>query len=62
MTTDAMRRVAEKREVLFHLKLTTQEAEDLRWLAERKFRRPGDEVRWLINEAVRQERVAEGTR
>jgi hypothetical protein len=49
---DRIRRVTEKRAVIFTLKLTAPEAANLHWLAEREFRRPGDTVRRLIHEAV----------
>ena len=47
-----MRKVAEKRMHIFTLKLSEQEAAGLRRLAERHFRRPGDELRHLLNEAI----------
>lgn len=50
--TDELRKTDERRTVNFLVKLTEQEAQDLKNLAALNFRRPGDELRFLLNKAV----------
>jgi hypothetical protein len=54
---DDIRKVATKRTRVFLLKLTDEEVTGLQWLAERDFRRPGDELRHLLNEAITRQRA-----
>jgi hypothetical protein len=50
--TDELRKTDEQRTVTFTVKLSEQEALDLKNLAAMNFRRPGDELRFLLNKAV----------
>jgi len=50
---DDLRKVSEKRTRTFTVKLTDQEAADLKQLADRHCRRPGDELRHLLHTATR---------
>lgn len=50
-----MRKTGIKRTVVFTVKFTEQEAEDLRNVAAANDRRPGDQVRFMVKAALRAE-------
>lgn len=52
MAKDTVRRVEKRRAVMFQIKLSEPEAEQLKALAEKHHRRPGDELRHLLAEAI----------
>lgn len=51
-----IRKTTEKRTEILTVKLSVEEHDNLRWLAEKNFRRPADQLRLLLNEAVTRER------